>query len=74
MSEDYNPNSISAVLSRIEERQRDQGIKLDRIEENQSLLWKAHSSLRVKVAGIAALAGIAVAAGTEWLKSIFTNK
>ena len=61
MSDNYNPNSIDAVLSRIEGK-LDTSIKTQD-EQAQSIkkLWAALGRLDVRVAGIAAGISVAVA-------------
>jgi phosphoserine phosphatase len=74
MNQDYNPNSIQSVLSRIETTLKAQDAKLEKIDEQTRQLWRAHSNLRVKVATISATVGFFSALIVEWVRSKFSSK
>lgn len=63
MSDDYNPNSVNAVLSRIETKLNDALSQQEEHGRQIGKLWAALNRLDVRVAGIAAGISVAVAVG-----------
>ena len=66
MSKEYNPDSVDAVLSRIE-------TKLDTVLQTQGehasairKLWAALGKIDVRVAGISAVVGLLIALAKIW--------
>ncbi len=74
MSNDhYNPNSIDAVLARMEARQIDNSTKLDAITdatEKQADRISVLENFKYKLIGAAIFAGVVV----EWIKDLLHSK
>jgi hypothetical protein len=74
--DEYNPNSIDAVLARIEQRQKDNGEKLDAVIASHKARLDKHDERigglekwRYYLLGACAIGGLVIKAAWDWAKS-----
>jgi hypothetical protein len=81
---DYDPNSLQAVLSRIETKLDGHDKSFEKLDDNQTRMWqkmeenhrelsRAHFNLKAKVAGIGAVVALASTGFAEWILHFFRS-
>lgn len=73
MNDKFDPKSINTFLGRIDQKVTDMDEKIDGLVIGQEKLWRAHSNLRVKVAGYSVSAGLLTAVVFAWVKAKITG-